>query len=78
MAAVLDTSQEDELRQAQEALVQLVRNGDLERIVHLARMLGAAGDAMSDEMVGRMAEIASNGLDLVDRVQRADLAQALP
>ncbi|MEY2342574.1 hypothetical protein AB4090_10765 [Acidithiobacillus sp. IBUN Pt1247-S3] len=78
MAAVLDTSQEDELQQAQEALVHLVRNGDLERIVHLARMMGAAGDAMTDDMVGRMAEVASDGLDLLDRVNRAEVGKALP
>jgi len=78
MAAVLDSSYEAELQQAQEALVHLVRNGDLERIVHLARMLGAAGDALSDEMVGRLAEVASDGLDLLDRVNRSDLKSALP
>ncbi|MBU2753913.1 hypothetical protein HFU84_14010 [Acidithiobacillus sp. CV18-2] len=78
MVAVLDSSQEDELQQAQSALLHLVHNGDLERIVHLARLMGAAADSMSDEMVGRMAEIATGGLDLVDRVERADLTRALP
>ncbi|MCL5051944.1 hypothetical protein [Acidithiobacillus acidisediminis] len=78
MAAVLELSQGDELQQAQQALVHLVQNGDLERIVHLARMMGAAGDAMTDEMVGRMAEVASDGLDLLDRVNRAEVAHALP
>ncbi|MCE5360680.1 hypothetical protein [Candidatus Igneacidithiobacillus taiwanensis] len=78
MAAVLDTHQEEELQQAQTALLHLVRNGDLERIVHLARLLGAAGDSMSDEMVGRLAEIGTSGLDLLDRVERADLTRAIP
>lgn len=78
MAAVLDTQHEQELQQAQEALVHLVRNGDLERIVHLARLLGAAGDSLSDEMVGRLAEVASDGLDLLDRVNRSHIKEALP
>ncbi|MGC9239223.1 MAG: hypothetical protein ACP5D5_06115 [Acidithiobacillus sp.] len=78
MAAVLDTQYETELQQAQEALVSLVRNGDLDRIVHLARLLGAAGDSMSDEMVGRLAGVASDGLDLLDRVNRSELKDALP
>ncbi|MGK9451124.1 hypothetical protein ACSSZE_07660 [Acidithiobacillus caldus] len=78
MAAVLDTQHEQELQQAQEALVHLVRNGDLERIVHLARLLGAAGDSLSDEMVGRLAEVASDGLDLLDRVNRSHVKEALP
>ena len=41
------------------ALAQLVENGDLDRLVALARTFGAAQDAMTDEMVSRLAETAA-------------------
>lgn len=78
MAAVMAETSQDELQRAQDALVHLVQNGDLERIVHLARLSGAAADSMSDEMVGRLAGLASDGLDLVDQVTRSQVARALP
>ncbi|MBU2726551.1 hypothetical protein HF639_07900, partial [Acidithiobacillus ferridurans] len=57
-AVMAETSHEEELAEAREALAHLVENGDLERIVHLARLAGAAQDSMSDELVGRMAGLA--------------------
>ncbi|WP_414039975.1 hypothetical protein ACJU26_12580 [Acidithiobacillus sp. M4-SHS-6] len=78
MAAVLAETSQDELQRAQEALVRLVQNGDLEHIVQLARLSGAAADSMSDEMVGRLAGLASDGLDLLDRVNRSQVVNALP
>ena len=77
-AVMAETSHEEELAKAREALGHLVENGDLERIVHLARLVGAAQDSMSDEMVGRMAGLASDGLDLLDRVNRSQIVHALP
>ena len=55
------------------AISQLVANGDLERLVHLARTDGAAQDAMTDEMVARLAETAAESLSLMDRLNRAGL-----
>jgi uncharacterized protein YjgD (DUF1641 family) len=55
------------------ALAQLVANGDLDRLVHLARAYGAAQDAMTDEMVSRLAETAAESLSLIDRMNRAGL-----
>ncbi len=55
------------------ALAQLVANGDLERLVHLARTYGAAQDAVTDEMVSRLAETLAESLSLIDRVNRAGL-----
>ena len=55
------------------AISQLVANGDLERLVALARTYGAAQDAMTDEMVGRLAETVSESLSLMDRLHRAGL-----
>ena len=55
------------------AISQLVANGDLERLVALARTYGAAQDAMTDEMVTRLAATAAESLSLMDRLNRAGL-----
>jgi plasmid maintenance system antidote protein VapI len=60
------------------ALARLVKDGDLERIVQLARMYAAAQDAVTDEMVTRMSEAVGGGLALIDQVQRAGLERAIP
>jgi len=75
----------DEARRAQvdrtqvdAALATLVDNGDLDRIVQLARLIGSAQDATTDDIVGRLAGVAADGIDLVDRVNRSGVAKALP
>ena len=55
------------------AISQLVANGDLERLVALARTYGAAQDAMTDEMVTRLAGTMAESLSLIDRLNRAGL-----
>jgi len=55
------------------AISQLVANGDLDRLVALARTYGAAQDAMTDEMVARLAETVAESLSLIDRLNRAGL-----
>ncbi len=55
------------------AISQLVANGDLERLVALARTYGAAQDAMTDEMVTRLAGTVAESLSLMDRLNRAGL-----
>ena len=52
------------------AIARLVENGDLERVSQLARVYSSAQDALTDEMVGRMAETIGNGLLLLDRASR--------
>lgn len=59
-------------------IAQMASNGDLERIAQLARLVGSAQDALSDEMVGRMAETFGSGLTLLDQANRAGLDRALP
>lgn len=59
-------------------LAQLVNDGDLQRIVHLARVLGSAEDALTDEMVGRLTDAAGGGLSLLDQVNRSGIDKALP
>ena len=52
------------------ALAEMVNNGDLDRLARLARVYSSAEDALSDEMVGRVAETAAEGLSLLDRFSR--------
>ena len=75
---LLDRINRSGLDRALPAITRLVENGDLDRIVHLARVLGAADEAMNEDMVGRMAGTFGEGLDLLDQVNRSRLADALP
>lgn len=63
---------------AQSLVDELVANGDLDNLVHLARLVGAAQDALTDDMIGRLAATIGGGVDLLDRANRSGIAQALP
>jgi Asp-tRNA(Asn)/Glu-tRNA(Gln) amidotransferase C subunit len=52
------------------AFAEMVANGDLDRLVKLARVYGSAEDALSDEIVGRLAATAADSLSLLDRLNR--------
>lgn len=70
---LLDKVNRSGVASALPAMSQLVANGDLERLVHLARTYGAAQDALTDEMVARLAETVAESLSLMDRMNRAGL-----
>ncbi len=74
---LLDRANRSEIANAFPVISALVRNGDLDRLAALARVLGGMGDALSDDIVTRLAETASNGLVLIDRVTRRGLADRL-
>lgn len=59
-------------------LAEMANNGDLERLAQLARVYGSAQDALTDDMVSRMSDAVGGGLDLLDQVNRANLAKAIP
>ncbi len=59
-------------------LAQMVKSGDLERVASLVRLIGSAEDALTDDIVTRVASTAGGGLELLDRVNRSGLADALP
>ena len=42
------------------------------------RVLAAARDSLSDEMVSRLAGTATDAMDLIDRVNRTGLYRAIP
>jgi uncharacterized protein YjgD (DUF1641 family) len=75
---LLDRVNRSQLAAALPTINRMVESGDLERVSHLARVLGAAEDAMSEEMVGRLAGTVTEGLDLLDRVNRSGIVKALP
>jgi uncharacterized protein DUF1641 len=68
--ALLDQVNRAGLDRAIPALAEMVNNGDLNRLVKLARVYGSAEDALTDEMVGRLTETVGNGLSLLDRASR--------
>ena len=75
---LLDRLNRSGVAQALPSISALVSNGDLERLVHLARLVGAAQDAATDDIVGRVSTVAADGIDLLDRVNRSGVATALP
>lgn len=68
--SMVDQANRAGLARALPAIARLVENGDLDRISQLARVYSSAQDALTDEMVGRMAETLGNGLLLLDRLNR--------
>lgn len=75
---LLDRLNRSGVAQALPSIATLVSNGDLERLVQLARLVGSAQDAVSDDIVGRVASVATDSIDLLDRINRSGVATALP
>ncbi|MDE2360195.1 MAG: DUF1641 domain-containing protein [Betaproteobacteria bacterium] len=67
---LLDQVNRAGLASALPVLTRMVDNGDLERLSQLARLYSSAQDALTDEMVSRLAETVGNGLSLLDRASR--------
>ena len=68
--SLLDQVNRSGLEKALPSIARMVRDGDLERLVQLARVYGSAEDALSDEMIGRLAGTMAEGLSLMDRLSR--------
>ena len=75
---LLDQVNRAELKRAVPVVERMISNGDLQRVADLARMFGSAQEALTDEMIGRLADTASESLDLLDKLNRADLDRVLP
>ena len=67
---LLDQVSRSELDKAIPLINRLVETGDLEKIVNLVRVFGAAGDAINDDIVGRLGQTLNDLLCLADRVAR--------
>ncbi len=68
--SLLDQVNRSGLEKALPVISRLVVDGDLDRLVHLARVYASAEDALTDEMVGRLSETMAEGLSLLDRLNR--------
>jgi hypothetical protein len=75
---LLDRINRSGIDRALPTIAQLVENGDLERVIGIARLIGSTEDAMTDEMVGRLSGTVSQSLDLLDRINRSGIDRALP
>ncbi len=64
---LLDHANRLQIGKALPILAQMTENGDLERLSHVARLIGAAQDALTDEMVVRVSGVAGRVLELLDR-----------
>lgn len=70
---LLDQVNRSGVDKALPALARLVEDGDLDRVAALARTYAAAEAAVTDDMIGRMAETIGTSLSLVDRLNRAGI-----
>jgi uncharacterized protein YjgD (DUF1641 family) len=68
--ALLDQVNRAGLDRAIPAIAEMVNNGDLARLAKLARFYASAEDALTDEMICRLAETVGNGMSLLDRASR--------
>lgn len=55
----------------------VVISGDLDRLVNLTRVLGSAADALSDDIVARLAETLSELMCIADRLARNEGLQQM-
>jgi len=72
---LIDLVNRSGLAKAIPVLAQMVNNGDLDRMVQLARVYGSAEDALTDEMVGRISETIGEAFSLLDRLSRGGAAR---
>lgn len=63
---ILDRVNRSGVAESLPAIAEMVRAGDLERITRYARLLGAAEDAVTDDMIGRFATLAGEATMMVD------------
>lgn len=69
---LLDRVNRSGIVRALPALTQLVENGDLDRLVGIARLLASIEDSLSDDIVHRLAVMATGLASLVDKLSRAE------
>ncbi len=59
------------------ALAEMVRTGDMQRMARYARVLGAAEDAVTDDMIGRFAALAGEATMMVDGLNRSGVTKLI-
>lgn len=74
---LLDRFNRSGIDRALPTIAQLVENGDLERLVGFARLFGSVEDSLSDDIVNRLALVATELACLVDKLSRNEGFQRL-
>lgn len=74
---ILDRVNRSGVADALPAIAEMVRAGDLERIARYARVVGAAEDAVTDDMVGRFATLAGEATMMVDRMNSSGVMKLI-
>lgn len=74
---LLDEIGESGLRDALPVIARLAKSGDLARIAHLARVWGAVEDALTDEMITRLAGVAGYTITLLEHLERDNIVAAI-
>ena len=67
---LLDRVNRSNIARALPAIAQLVENGDLDRLINLGRFVAAMEDSLSDDIVNRLALVATELASLVDKMAR--------
>ena len=67
---LLDRINRSGIAEALPTLAQMVKSGDLERVANMVRLAGSVQDALSDDIVNRLAQIAGELMCLMDRLVR--------
>lgn len=70
-----DQAGRSRIAEALPVIDHMVATGDLRRVADLARLVGAAEDAVTDDMVGRLAEMAGEAISVVDRLNRSGVGR---
>ena len=74
---LLDRVNRSGIIRALPAITQLVENGDLDRLISLARFVAAMEDSLSDDIVNRLALVATELASVVDKLARSQLIDVL-
>ena len=74
---LLDRVNRSGVADALPAISEMVRTGDLERIARYARVMGAAEDAVTDDMIGRFATLAGEATMMVDRLNTSGVTKLI-
>ncbi|HEB85867.1 MAG TPA: hypothetical protein ENI68_02475 [Gammaproteobacteria bacterium] len=72
-AGLLDQLGRSGADKAMPLLAEMIENGDLARVAQLARLLGAAQDSVTDEMIVRLTDLISGAMTLLDHLNRSGL-----
>ncbi|MHB8622567.1 MAG: helical membrane plugin domain-containing protein [Sulfuricaulis sp.] len=67
---LLDRTNRSGIVRALPAITRLVENGDLDRLISLARLVAAVEDSLSDDIVNRLSLVATEMASLVDKLTR--------